>query len=83
MIYIGFIYHTAVWTVANVVVYGFLMHFSDISQLTDSQMKQITVVISTLVTLITMTLDFFVPQNNTIIFGLFGLSEGGFQGLER
>ena len=83
LIYIGFIYHTAVWTVANIVVYGFLMYFSEISQVTDTQMRKFCIGISTFVTLTTITLDFFVPQNHTIIYGLFGLSEEGCQTLER
>ena len=68
---------------ANIVVYGFLMYFSEISQVTDTQMRKICIGISTFVTLTTITLDYFVPQNHTIIYGLFGLSEEGCQTLER
>ena len=83
IIYIGFIYHTAVWTVANIVVYGFIMYFSEISQVTDTQMRKFCIGISIFVTFATITLDYFVPQNHTIIYGLFGLSEEGCQTLER
>ena len=37
IVYVGFIYHSAVWTVVNLVVYGFLMHFGEISKVLSGQ----------------------------------------------
>ena len=54
IVYVGFIYHSAVWTVVNLVVYGFLMHFGVISQVTDTQMKRFSIGTCIAITILSM-----------------------------
>ena len=72
--YIMFTYHSSSWTIANVVAYGFLVHFDDIILVTDSDMKKFCVVASVILVLISTTLDHFYPQYNTVTYYLFGRS---------
>ena len=70
--YVSFIHLTSAWTIANVVAYGFMMHFDHIVLVTDINMKKFCVSISILLVSLTMTLDYFLPQYNTVIYYLFG-----------
>ena len=72
--YIAFTYQTSAWTVANVVAYGFLMHFDHIIQVTDLSMKKFCIGTCITVALVSVTLDYFVPYYNTVVYHLFGRS---------
>ena len=72
--YFMWTYHSSSWTIANVVVYGFLAHFDDIILVTDSDMKKFCVVASVILVLISTALDHFFPQYNTVVYYLFGCS---------
>ena len=72
-VYIAFIYHAAAWTIVNIVFYGFLMYFSDISEVTDSQMRQFCIGTTVISVAIAMILDYLVPISNTAAHRLFGL----------
>ena len=72
--YMMWTYHSSSWTVTNIVAYGFLAHFDEINLVTDSIMKKFCVGASVIMVLISMMLDHFHPQYNTVVYYLFGRS---------
>ena len=55
------------------VVYVFVMHFDYAIQVTDLSMKIFCVVTCVISSLTSMTLDYFLPYYNTVVYNLFGL----------
>ena len=74
-VYVGFSYSSVTWIVANVVAYGFIMHFDDISLVTDSNMNYFCFGTSILSTIGQIMLDYIFPQYNTATYYLFGGKE--------
>jgi hypothetical protein len=75
IVYIGFSYSSITWIVANLVAYGFMFHFDDISLVTDSQMKKFCFGTSIVSTYIQIILDYIFPQYNTATYFIFGGEE--------
>ena len=71
IVYIGFSYASVTWIVANVVAYGFVMHFDQISSVTDSQMNHFCFGTSIVSTTGQILLDCIFPQYNTATYYLF------------
>ena len=70
-VYVGFSYSSMTWIVANVVAYGFIMHFDDMSLVTDTQMKLFCFGTCIISTIIQIALDRFYPLYNTATYYLF------------
>ena len=71
--YVAYTYQSYAWIVANVVVYVFVMHFDYAIQVTDLSMKIFCIATCVILSSISMTLDYFVPYFNTVVYNLFGL----------
>ena len=71
----GFSYSSITWIVANLVAYGFMYHFDDISLVTDSQMSHFCFGTSIVSTYIQIILDYNFPKYNTATYYIFGGEE--------
>ena len=69
---VGFSYSSITWIVANLVAYGFMFHFDDISLVTDSQMNRFCFGTSIVSTYIQIILDYIFPRYNTATYYIFG-----------
>ena len=72
---VGFSYSSITWIVANLVAYGFMFHFDDISLVTDSQMNRFCFGTSIVSTYVQVILDYIFPQYNTATYYIFGGEE--------
>ena len=74
--YIGWTYFSSAWIIANVVAFGFIMYFDDMILVSESDMMKFCFGTCITLSVVSITLDYFWPMSNTVMYFLFQSKPG-------